>query len=111
MIQFHLIRQGEGNEGVTQRFFCDFRMSAGCNDYVLFSISPDEVRHRCRVSASGQTGLPQFLSCLHVEPTNVGIGRAGDEDNSGGGNDGPAQADRARWNLLRVGTAEILHRA
>src|SRR5262249_39068911 len=63
------------------------------------ALQGDFVRHRCRLSAGRQLGLPELLTGLDVEGPDEPVDRSRDEGEPARGDDGAPQAGHAR--LLR----------
>src|SRR5215472_364358 len=86
-------------------------MAAGRDDEILFVGGRRTVSHRRSVAAGGKLCFPQLLPGIGVEAAKETIRRTGDENKPAGSDDGSAEADGARRNLLGMRAAKILHRA
>src|SRR5260370_38304907 len=86
-------------------------MAAGGDDEILLPGGAHAIGHGGGVATGGEWGFPQLFAGFDVKGTEEAIGGARDENNSAGGDDGPAEADGASRYLQRVSATKILHRA
>src|SRR5260370_36868112 len=86
-------------------------MAAGGDDEILLPGRAHAIGHGGGVATGGEWGFPHFFAGVDVKGTEEAMGGARDENNSAGGDDGPAEADGASRYLQRMRATKILHRA
>jgi hypothetical protein len=86
-------------------------MAASADYEVLSSVLFDKVSHRDRVSTGGSGAFHNSLPVSTSKPRIKESVVPATNTSPPAVMIGPPITDRTRWNLLRVRTAEILHRA